>query len=41
MMLIKAIIDRLSYISMDITILGGFDPTKCLTECVDAFDDLF
>ena len=41
MMLIKAILDRLSYINMAITILGGFDPTKCLTECVDAFSDLF
>ena len=37
----KAIIDRLSYIIMPITIFGGFDPKKCLTECVDAFRDLF
>ena len=38
---VKAIINRLSYISMPIIIFGGFDPQKCLTQCVHGFGDLF
>ena len=34
-------IDRLSNISILITIFSSYDPKKCLTECVDAFNDLF
>ena len=38
---VKAIINRLSYIGMPIIIFGGFDPQKCLTQCVHGFGDLF
>ena len=38
---LEFVIDRLSYISMLITLFGGFDPKKCLTECVDGFNNLF
>ena len=34
-------IDWLSNISILITIFSSYDPKKCLTECVDAFNDLF
>ena len=36
-LLLKSIIDWLSYNSILITIFGGFDPKKCMTECVVAF----